>query len=70
MPAESASQPPVEKWHDLIGDLTYADAILDRSVHNAHRIELKGESMRKKRAHRKEGLGANGPAADRKGTRQ
>lgn len=43
-----ASQVPVEKWHDLIGDPTLADAILDRLVHNAHRIELKGESMRKK----------------------
>ena len=42
------SQVPVEKWHDLIGDPTVADAILDRLVHNAHRIELKGESMRKK----------------------
>ena len=62
-----ASQPPVEKWHDLIGDPTYADAILDRIVHNAHRIELKGESMRKERAHRKEGAGANAAAASRKG---
>ena len=62
-----ASQPPVEKWHELIGDPTYADAILDRIVHNAHRIELKGESMRKERAHRKEGPGANAAAASRKG---
>jgi DNA replication protein DnaC len=44
------SQPPVEKWHDLIGDPTYADAILDRLVHNAHRIELTGESIRKTRS--------------------
>jgi DNA replication protein DnaC len=44
------SQPPVDKWHDLIGDLTYADAILDRLVHNAHRIELSGESIRKTRS--------------------
>lgn len=43
------SQLPVDKWHDLIGDPTYADAILDRIVHNAHRIELTGESLRKKR---------------------
>ncbi len=43
------SQFPVERWHDLIGDPTLADAILDRLVHNAHRIELKGESMRKRR---------------------
>ena len=43
------SQLPVDKWHDLIGDPTYADAILDRLVHNAHRIELTGDSLRKKR---------------------
>ncbi|MCC6780610.1 MAG: ATP-binding protein [Hyphomicrobiales bacterium] len=43
------SQLPVDKWHDLIGDPTYADAILDRLVHNAHRIELTGESLRRKR---------------------
>jgi DNA replication protein DnaC len=62
-----ASQPPVEKWHDLIGDPTYADAILDRIVHNAHRIELKGESMRKERGRRKEGFDVNAQAAGRKG---
>jgi DNA replication protein DnaC len=44
------SQPPVEQWHDLIGDQTYADAILDRLIHNAHRIELAGESIRKTRS--------------------
>jgi DNA replication protein DnaC len=43
------SQFPVDKWHALIGDPTYADAILDRIVHNAHRIVLTGESLRKKR---------------------
>lgn len=43
------SQLPVSKWHEVIGEKTIADAILDRIVHNAHRIELKGESMRKKR---------------------
>jgi len=43
------SQPPAERWHDLIGDPTYADAILDRLVHNAHRIDLAGESVRKTR---------------------
>lgn len=41
------SQIPVNKWHPLIGEDTIADAILDRIVHNAHRIELKGESMRR-----------------------
>ncbi len=44
------SQPPVDKWHELIGEPTYADAILDRIVHNAHRIELDGETIRKNRA--------------------
>jgi DNA replication protein DnaC len=43
------SQLPIDKWHDLIGDPTYADAILDRLVHNAHRIDLTGDSLRKKR---------------------
>lgn len=41
------SQLPVDKWHDYIGDPTIADAILDRIIHSAHRIELKGESLRK-----------------------
>ena len=44
------AQLPVAKWHDLIGEATVADAILDRIVHNAHRIDLKGESMRRKNA--------------------
>ena len=44
------SQLPVNLWHDAIGDLTLGDAILDRLVHNAHRIDMKGESMRKKQA--------------------
>jgi DNA replication protein DnaC len=44
------SQLPVEHWHDVIGDPTLAGAILDRLVHNAYRIPLKGESMRKRRA--------------------
>jgi DNA replication protein DnaC len=43
------SQIPVASWHAQIGDPTIADSILDRLVHNAHRLELKGESMRKKR---------------------
>ena len=41
------SQFPVNQWHEIIADATVADAILDRLVHNAYRIELKGESMRK-----------------------
>ena len=41
------SQFPVSQWHEIIADATVADAILDRLVHNAYRIELKGESMRK-----------------------
>jgi DNA replication protein DnaC len=43
------SQLPVDHWHKIIGDPTLADAILDRLVHNAYRINLKGESMRKNR---------------------
>lgn len=43
------SQVPVNKWHDIIGEQTIADAILDRVIHDAHRLELKGDSMRKKR---------------------
>jgi DNA replication protein DnaC len=41
-----ATQIPLERWHDQIGDPTYGDAILDRLVHNAYRIELRGRSMR------------------------
>ena len=44
------SQVPVDRWHDLIGVPTLADAILDRVVHNAYRIELAGESLRKRRS--------------------
>ncbi|MDO8931254.1 MAG: IS21-like element helper ATPase IstB [Rhodocyclaceae bacterium] len=43
------SQLPVASWHSQIGDPTIADSILDRLVHNAHRIEMQGESMRKRR---------------------
>ena len=43
-----ASQLPVEAWHEIIGEQTIADAILDRLVHSAHRINIKGELMRKK----------------------
>ena len=42
------SQLPVDQWHEAIGDPTLADAILDRLVHNAHRLSLTGESMRRK----------------------
>ena len=41
------SQLPTDQWYQSIGDNTLADAILDRLMHNAHRIKLKGESMRK-----------------------
>lgn len=44
-----ASQIPVKEWFDIIGEKTIADAILDRLVHQAHRIKLNGESMRKKK---------------------
>jgi DNA replication protein DnaC len=44
-----ASQLPVTAWYEIIGENTIADAILDRLVHTSHRIELKGDSMRKKR---------------------
>ncbi len=43
------SQLPVDKWHDMIGDPTYADAILDRLIHSAHRITLSGDSLRRTR---------------------
>jgi len=42
-----ASQLPVEHWHDYIGEATLADAILDRLLHGAHRLNLTGESLRK-----------------------
>jgi DNA replication protein DnaC len=42
------SQLPVDKWHDVVADPTLADAILDRLVHNAYRLDLAGESMRKR----------------------
>ena len=51
------SQLPLEHWHDVIGDPTFGDAILDRLVHHAHRITLKGPSMRKKKP-------ASGSSAD------
>ena len=48
------SQLPVYRWHEQIGDPTLADGILDRLVHNAHRIEMRGESMRKQRGEKGE----------------
>lgn len=42
------AQLPVSAWHDMIGEPTIADAILDKIIHNAHRIDLKGDSMRRK----------------------
>jgi len=42
-----ASQVPVENWYELMPDATVADAVMDRLVHSAHKIVLKGESMRK-----------------------
>lgn len=50
------SQVPVSKWHEIIGEQTIADAILDRIVHDAHRLELKGESLRRKGQIRMENL--------------
>ncbi|MFL5269071.1 MAG: ATP-binding protein, partial [Stellaceae bacterium] len=44
------SQLPVDRWHNVIGDPTLADAILDRIIHNAYRLQLKGDSLRKQTA--------------------
>ena len=46
----AASQLPIEQWHTAIGDPTLADAILDRLIHNAYPINMKGESMRKRQS--------------------
>jgi DNA replication protein DnaC len=46
----ATSQLPIEEWHGVIGDATLADAILDRLVHNAYKINLRGESIRKRQA--------------------
>jgi DNA replication protein DnaC len=48
------SQVPISKWHEVIGEKTVADAILDRIIHQAHRLELKGESLRKKQQNKSE----------------
>ena len=42
------SQVPVDHWHEVVGDPTIADAVLDRLVHNAHRLTLKGDTLRKR----------------------
>jgi len=55
------SQVPVSLWHEVIGESTIADAILDRIVHDAHRIEMSGESMRKKQRVKPEDLSENQP---------
>ena len=60
--ADRRSSPPsfpLSVWHEVIGDPTYADAILDRLVHNAHRIELTGESLRRTRGKQPNGLTRN-----------
>ena len=44
------AQLPVGQWHDVIGEKTIADAVMDRIVHNAHRIEMSGESLRKRQS--------------------
>jgi DNA replication protein DnaC len=44
------SQVPANRWHDLVGDLTLGDAIVDRIIHRAHRIVLKGASLRQRQA--------------------
>jgi DNA replication protein DnaC len=49
-------QMPIAHWHEQIGDPTNADSILDRPVHNAFRVELTGESMRKKRGRKPDEL--------------
>ena len=50
-----ATQIPVDRWHDQIADPTYADAILDRLVHNAYRLALTGKSMRPRLSQRSDG---------------
>ncbi len=43
------SQIPVDTWHSFVGHPAYADAILDRLIHNAHRLDLTGDSLRRRR---------------------
>ena len=63
------SQLPVTRWHEQIGDATAADGILDRLVHNAHRIEMRGDSMRKKRTQQPSSLRSPGLLRAEAGTR-
>ncbi len=49
---EEGSGNPIDHWHEVIADPTIADAVLDRLVHNTHRLALKGDSMRKITAQR------------------
>jgi DNA replication protein DnaC len=55
------SQLPLDHWHEVIGNPTFGDAILDRLVHHAHRISLKGASMRRKEP---PASGSTAPAAE------
>jgi DNA replication protein DnaC len=61
------SQIPIDKWHEVIGEPTFADAILDRIVHNAYRLELNGPSMRKIKAAEAEDAGPHRDPADTAG---
>jgi DNA replication protein DnaC len=58
------SQLPIDKWHEVIGEPTFADAILDRIVHNAYRLELDGPSMRKIKAAEAEAAGPHRDPSD------
>jgi hypothetical protein len=62
------SQIPVDKWYEVIGDPTYADAILDRLVHNAHRIDLAGDSLRRTRSRSRKEIRTVGPRRERVGS--
>jgi DNA replication protein DnaC len=62
------SQLPVDAWHDVIGEPTFADAILDRLVHNAYRLDLKGPSMRKQTILDTAGAATTDTARPTKGT--
>jgi hypothetical protein len=64
-PFQQTSQLPVAKWHGQIGDPTVADSILDRLVHAAHRLEMQGESMRKRRRAGMEKIANRGRVAAR-----